>query len=143
MRLIGNILWLILCGFWLAISYVMAGIIMCILIVTIPFGIASFRIAGYALWPFGRTVVNKPAAGVASGIGNVIWFLLAGLWIAIEHVVLGVILCITIIGIPFGIANFKLAKLALFPLGKDIVPIDDVNAAMASPAAYQAPPPVR
>lgn len=141
MRLIGNILWLILCGFWLAISYVMAGIIMCILIVTIPFGIASFRIAGYALWPFGRTVVNKPAAGVASGIGNVIWFLLAGLWIAIEHVVLGVILCITIIGIPFGIANFKLAKLALFPLGKDIVPIDDVNAAMASPAAYQAPPP--
>lgn len=108
----------------MAISYAIAGVIMCILIITIPFGIASFRMAGYALWPFGRTVVSKPTSGVMSGIGNVIWFILAGLWIAIGHVITGVILCIFIITIPFGIASFKMAGLALFPLGKEIVPID-------------------
>ena len=79
--------------------------------------------AGYALWPFGRTVVSKPTSGVLSGIGNVIWFILAGLWIAIGHIITGVILCIFIITIPFGIASFKMAGLALFPLGKEIVPI--------------------
>ncbi len=122
MRLIGNILWLVIAGFWLAIGYVIAGIINCILIVTIPFGIASFRLASYALWPFGRTVVAKPTAGLASGIGNVIWFIISGVWLAIGHVIAGLLLCITIIGIPFGIASFKMAGLALFPLGKDIVP---------------------
>lgn len=120
----GNIIWLVFAGIWMAIAYVIAGVIMCILIITIPFGIASFRIAGYALWPFGRTVVSKPTSGVMSGIGNVIWFLLAGLWIAIGHVITGIILCIFIITIPFGIASFKMAGLALFPLGKSIVPID-------------------
>jgi len=104
-------------------AYVAAGIIMFILIITIPFGIASFRMAGYALWPFGRTVVSKPTSGALAGIGNVIWFILAGLWIAIGHVITGVILCIFIITIPFGIASFKMAGLALFPLGKSIVPI--------------------
>ena len=124
MRTLGNILWLVFAGIWMAISYAIAGVIMCILIITIPFGIASFRMAGYALWPFGRTVVSKPTSGVMSGIGNVIWFILAGLWIAIGHVITGVILCIFIITIPFGIASFKMAGLALFPLGKEIVPID-------------------
>ncbi len=94
----------------------------CLFIITIPFGIASFRLAGYALWPFGRTVVAKPSAGVASGIGNVIWFVVSGVWLAIGHVIAGVILCVTVIGIPFGIASFRMAGLALFPLGKDIVP---------------------
>lgn len=126
MRTIGNILWLVFAGIWMFISYVIAGIIMCVLIITIPFGIASFRIAGYALWPFGRTVVSKPTSGAFTGIGNVIWFILAGLWIAIGHVITGVILCIFIITIPFGIASFKMAGLALFPLGKSIVPIDQV-----------------
>ena len=124
MRTLGNILWLVFAGIWMAISYAIAGVIMCILIITIPFGIASFRMAGYALWPFGRTVVSKPTSGVMSGIGNVIWFILAGLWIAIGPVITGVILCIFIITIPFGIASFKMAGLALFPLGKEIVPID-------------------
>lgn len=137
MRTIGNILWLIIAGFWMAIAYVIAGVIMCILIITIPFGIASFRIAGYALWPFGRTVVSKPTSGVMSGIGNVIWFLLAGLWIAIAHVITGVIFCIFIITIPFGIASFKMAGLALFPLGKQIVPIGQ-----AGPEAYVAVKPI-
>ena len=122
MRTIGNILWFIFAGLWLAIGYFVAGIVMCILIITIPFGIASFRIAGYALWPFGRVVVRKPTAGTASFVGNVIWFILAGLWLAIGQIVTGIALCITIIGIPFGIASFKLAGLALAPFGKMIVP---------------------
>ena len=123
-----NILWLVLCGLWLSIGYVIAGVLMCILIVTIPFGIASFRLAAFTLWPFGRTLVPKPGAGTASVIGNVLWFLLAGLWMAIAHVVTGVVLCLTIIGIPLGIADFKLAAAAIAPLGKDIVATDDPRA---------------
>ncbi|WP_111719942.1 YccF domain-containing protein [Homoserinimonas sp. OAct 916] len=118
-----NIIWLVLSGFWLFLSYMLAGIICCILIVTIPFGIASFRIGLYALWPFGREVVNRPHAGVFSFLGNVIWVIVAGIWIAIEHVIGGVLLCLTIIGIPLGIANFKLVPVALMPLGKEIVDI--------------------
>jgi len=123
-----NILWLVLCGIWLAIGYVIAGIVMCILIITIPFGIASFRLAAFTLWPFGRTLVPKPDAGAASFLGNVVWFLLAGLWMAIAHIVTGIALCITIIGIPLGIADFKLAAAAIAPLGKDIVATDDPRA---------------
>jgi uncharacterized membrane protein YccF (DUF307 family) len=123
-RLIGNILWLVLCGFAMAVSYAIAGVVMCLLIITIPFGIASFRIAGYALWPFGRTVVARADAGAGSCLGNVIWFVLAGLWLAIAQVITGVLLCCTIIGIPLGIASFKMAGLAIAPLGKEIVPID-------------------
>lgn len=128
LRFIANVLWLVLSGFWMAIGYVIAGVIMFILIITIPFGIASFRMAGYALWPFGRTVIADPSAGAPSTIGNVLWFILAGLWIAIGHVVSGVIFFITIIGIPFGVASFKLAGLALFPLGKRIVSLDEARA---------------
>ncbi|GAA1956725.1 YccF domain-containing protein [Agromyces allii] len=118
-----NIIWLVLSGFWLFLGYLAAGVIMCILIVTIPWGIASFRIGLYALWPFGRTVVAKPTSGAWSFIGNVIWFLLAGIWLAIAHLVSGVLLCITIIGIPLGIADFKLIPVSLAPLGKEIVDI--------------------
>ncbi|WP_409494969.1 YccF domain-containing protein [Amycolatopsis sp. cmx-11-12] len=121
MRLILNVIWLVLCGLWMALGYIVAGIICCILIVTIPFGLASFRIAAYALWPFGRTVVDRHDAGAASTIGNVIWFLFAGLWLAIGHVLTGVALCITIIGIPLGVANFKMIPVSLMPLGKEIV----------------------
>jgi uncharacterized membrane protein YccF (DUF307 family) len=131
MRTIGNILWFIFAGLWLAISYFVAGIVMCILIITIPFGIASFRIAGYALWPFGRVVVRKPTAGSASFVGNVIWFILAGLWLAIGQIMTGIALCITIIGIPFGIASFKMAGLAIAPLGKEIVSRYDARARYA------------
>ncbi len=125
MRTILNVIWLVLCGFWLAVGYFVAGVVMCILIITIPFGIASFRLAAFTLWPFGRVLVPKPGAGAGSFIGNVLWFLLAGLWMAIAHVVTGVLLCITIIGIPLGLADFKLAAAALAPLGKDIVDTDD------------------
>lgn len=127
MRTVGNILWLLLSGLWMAIGYAFAGVVMCLLIVTIPFGIASFRLASYALWPFGRTVVPRADTGAASCLGNVIWFLLAGVWLAIAQVVTGVFLCLTVIGIPFGVASFKMAGLALAPLGKDIVPIGSVR----------------
>jgi uncharacterized membrane protein YccF (DUF307 family) len=127
-RLFLNIIWLVLAGFWLAIGYALAGLVMFVLIITIPFGIASFRLAGFVLWPFGRTVVPQHDAGTPSLIGNVLWFVLAGLWIAIAHVVTGIALCITIIGIPFGWANIKLALVALAPLGKEVVSSDDPRA---------------
>ena len=125
MRLILNIIWLVLCGFWMFLAYIITGIIVCIFIITIPFGIASFRIAGFALWPFGRTMVNKPDAGAPSFIGNVIWFIFAGLWLAIAHLVTGLALMITIIGIPLALANFKLIPVSLAPLGKQIVKLND------------------
>ncbi|WP_442574893.1 YccF domain-containing protein [Microbacterium sp. F51-2R] len=121
MRTLLNIIWLVLAGFWLFLSYFAVGVVLCILIITIPWGIASFRVGLYSLWPFGRTVVSKPTAGVWSFLGNVIWVILAGWWLAIEHIVTGILLCLTIIGIPLGIANFKLVPVSLMPLGKDIV----------------------
>lgn len=123
MKTLLNIIWLVLSGFWLFLGYMLAALIMCVLIITIPWGIASARIGVYALWPFGKTVVDKPTAGVGSLLGNVVWVVLAGWWIALGHLVSGVALCITIIGIPFGIANFKLIPVALLPLGKQIVDI--------------------
>ncbi|TWS23027.1 YccF domain-containing protein [Tsukamurella sputi] len=122
MKLILNVIWLVFCGFWMAVGYAVAGIICCLLIVTIPFGLASFRIANYALWPFGRTVVDRPSAGAASAVGNVIWLLVAGIWLAIGHILTGIALCLTIIGIPMAIANFKMIRLSLLPLGSEIVP---------------------
>ncbi|WP_328386132.1 YccF domain-containing protein [Streptomyces sp. NBC_00400] len=129
MKFILNVLWLVLSGFWLALGYVFAGIICCVLIITIPFGIASFRIAGYALWPFGRTTVERRDAGAGSMIGNVIWIIFAGWWLALGHIVTGLVLCVTIIGIPFGIANFKMIPISLMPLGRDIVSTDEPFAA--------------
>jgi uncharacterized membrane protein YccF (DUF307 family) len=129
-RTILNLLWLVFSGLWLALGYAVAGVIMCVLIITIPFGIASFRLAAFVLWPFGRTVVRRPDAGTASTIGNLLWFVLFGLWIAIEHVILGLLLCVTIIGIPLGLGNFKLAAVAIAPLGKDIVLTSDPRAAI-------------
>ncbi|ANZ36607.1 hypothetical protein BBK82_11560 [Lentzea guizhouensis] len=123
MRLILNVIWLVLAGFWMAVGYAVAGLICCILIITIPWGIASFRIANYALWPFGREVVDKPGAGTGSLLGNVIWIIVAGIWLAIGHIVTGIALCITVIGIPLGVANFKLVKVSLVPLGKEIVEV--------------------
>jgi uncharacterized membrane protein YccF (DUF307 family) len=118
-----NLLWLVLSGLWMAIAYVCFGILACILIVTIPFGIASFRIARYALWPFGRTVIRREHAGVASAVGNLIWLIVAGIWLALGHIVTGALLCITIIGIPLGVANFKMVPISLTPLGRQIVRI--------------------
>ena len=128
MRLVLNILWLVLCGFWMAIAYVLAALLCFITIIGIPFGIAALRIALFALWPFGRTLVKKPGAGVASGIGNVIWLILCGWWLALGHIITGVALCITLIGIPLGLANFKLIPVSLLPLGRDVVTIEEARA---------------
>lgn len=121
MRTLLNIIWLVLSGFWLFLAYVAAGILLCVLIITIPWGIASFRIAGYSLWPFGREIVAKQNSGVWSFLGNVVWVIAAGWWLALLHIVSGILLCLTIIGIPLGIADFKLVPISLMPLGKDIV----------------------
>ena len=123
-----NLLWLVLSGLWLFLAYVVAGIIMCLLIITIPFGVAAFRLAGYVLWPFGRTVVPRPSAGALSLVGNVLWFILVGWELVLAHLALGVLLCLTIIGIPLGLGNFKLAFVAVAPLGKSIVPSSDPRA---------------
>ncbi len=124
MRLLLNLIWLVLCGFWMAIGYALAGIVACVLIVTIPFGIASFRIAAYALWPFGRAVAQRPTAGAGSLIGNILWIVLFGWWLALGHIITGIAQCVTIIGIPLGIANFKLIPISLTPLGSVIVDSD-------------------
>jgi uncharacterized membrane protein YccF (DUF307 family) len=128
MRTLLNLIWFVLSGLWLAIGYVLAGIVLCLLIITIPFGVACFRLAAFVLWPFGRAVVRNPEAGAPSAVANVLWFILAGLWMAIAHLVLGVVLCLTIVGIPLGLGNFKLAAVAIAPLGKEIVPAGDPRA---------------
>jgi uncharacterized membrane protein YccF (DUF307 family) len=124
MRLILNVIWLIFGGFLLALGYAIAGVICFILIITIPFGIASFRIANYSLWPFGRTLVRDPDAGVASAIGNVIWLIFAGWWLALGHIILAIAQFVSIIGIPLGFANLKLVPVSLLPLGRRVVDAD-------------------
>ncbi|HWW91263.1 MAG TPA: YccF domain-containing protein [Solirubrobacteraceae bacterium] len=133
MRLLLNIIWFVLAGLWMAIGYAIAALICFILIITIPFGIASLRIAVFALWPFGRTVVKRSDAGLASGFGNILWLLLCGWWLAIVDLVTGVLLCLTIIGIPLGLASFKLIPVSLLPLGREIVDADQARALGAKP----------
>lgn len=123
MRIIGNILWLLLGGIELAACYALAGLVSFVFIITIPFGVASFRMAGYALWPFGRVLVRKPGAGVGSGLANLVWMLIAGLWLAIAHLLAAFINAITIIGIPFAVAHLKLAGAALTPFGHEVAPV--------------------
>lgn len=124
MRTVLNVIWLVLCGLWLALGYALAGVVCCILIVTIPFGIASFRMADFALWPFGRRLVPRPDAGAASAVGNVIWIIVAGWWLALAHLTTAIALAITIIGIPLAWANLKLIPVSLVPLGRMIVDSD-------------------
>jgi uncharacterized membrane protein YccF (DUF307 family) len=126
-RTLGNILWFLLAGLWLAIGYAVAGLVAFILIITIPFGIASFRLAGYVIWPFGRTVVWQREAGLWSVIGNVLWIVVVGWELAIAHLVAGLLLCVTIIGIPLGVACWKMVPLALLPLGREVVPIGEAG----------------
>ena len=128
MRTVLNVVWLLLCGIWLAIGYLIAGVVCCILIVTIPFGLASFRIADFALWPFGRQLVRHADAGIPSTIGNVIWIIVAGWWLALGHLVTAVALALTIIGIPLALACLKLIPVSLVPLGRVIVDADDLEA---------------
>ena len=127
MRTILNIIWLVLCGFWMAIAYAIAGLfcfLFFFLVITIPFGIAAFRIAGYVLWPFGRTIEQRRSAGIGSLIGNILWIIFLGWELALGHLITGVLLCLTVIGIPLGLANFKIIPISLLPLGVQVVPTD-------------------
>ncbi|MGZ5128242.1 MAG: YccF domain-containing protein [Actinomycetota bacterium] len=122
MKAIGNILWFVLAGIWLAIGYTIAGLLMCITIIGIPFGIQAFKLAGFVLWPFGRTVVAKSEAlSVLDITFNVLWLFLVGWELFLLSIAAGLLLCITIIGIPFGIQAFKLSVLALWPFGQTVV----------------------
>ena len=128
MAAIGNVLWLVLFGWWMALAYAMAGVVMFLLIITIPLGVQAFKLAGFVLWPFGRVVVDAPGSSpVVSTIANVIWILLAGWWLALAHLLAALVFFITIIGIPFGWANLKMAALALIPFGRTVVPASAVS----------------
>ena len=137
LRIIGNLLWLILAGIWMALGYVLAGVLLCITIIGIPFGIQAFKLAAFSIWPFGKTVIRSPEGGCLEVGFNLVWLVLFGWVMFLGHIVSGVLLCITIIGIPFGIQAFKLSVLALWPFGRSIVGIGSVGSgtgAIAVPA---------
>lgn len=120
MNLLGNIIWLIFGGFIIAIEYIISSFLLCLTIIGIPFGIQTLKLAGLALWPFGKIVQRRPDSGCLSTLMNLIWFFIGGIWIFLTHLIFGLLLCITIIGIPFGLQHFKLATLALTPFGRTI-----------------------
>jgi uncharacterized membrane protein YccF (DUF307 family) len=121
MRTIGNVLWFVFAGLWLAIGYALSGIGLCLTIIGIPFGIQAFKLAEFTLWPFGRRVVEGPSSGFLSFVFNVVWLVLFGWGMFLTHLASGALLCLTIIGIPFGIQAFKLSILSLWPFGREIV----------------------
>jgi uncharacterized membrane protein YccF (DUF307 family) len=131
-RTLLNLIWLVLCGWWMALLYFVAGVIMCVLIITIPFGLQAFKLSGFMLWPFGRTVVRRPDAGAGSVVGNVLWLVLVGWELAIGHLVSAFLLAITIIGIPLALANLKLVPISLLPFGRKVVPADEAQATGAA-----------
>ncbi|HTI78182.1 MAG TPA: YccF domain-containing protein [Mycobacterium sp.] len=134
MRLILNVIWLLFGGLWLALGYLLAALICFVLIITIPFGFAALRIAVYALWPFGNTIVEKPGPRPGALIGNIIWIVLCGIWLAIGHMLTAIAMAVTIIGIPLALANLKLIPVSLMPLGKEIVPVDSLKSPMRAAA---------
>lgn len=128
MRTLLNIIWFFFGGLPLFLGYLLAGVVACIFIVTIPAGVACFRIAGYVLWPFGKRVIDKPGVGAGSGLMNIVWFLVAGLWLAIGHITTAAAQAVTIVGIPLAIANLKMIPITCFPFGKTV--IDDPTASI-------------
>ncbi|HLT29932.1 MAG TPA: YccF domain-containing protein [Myxococcaceae bacterium] len=125
MRFILNLLWFVLGGFLIFIEYVAVGLLLCLTLVGIPWGLACFRLAGLGAWPFGREVVSDPSGGVLGGgmrlLANVIWLVVAGIWICLTHLGLAISLAVTIIGLPFAFQHFKFALVALAPFGQRVV----------------------
>jgi uncharacterized membrane protein YccF (DUF307 family) len=122
MNIIGNLIWLIFGGLVTALEYLISSIILCVTIIGIPFGLQTLKLAQLALWPFGKEIrQRKGAVGCLSTLMNVLWLLFGGIWICLSHLGFGILLCVTIIGIPFGIQHFKLAALALTPFGREVV----------------------
>jgi uncharacterized membrane protein YccF (DUF307 family) len=132
-RVLLNLIWFLLAGLWMALGYFLAAVICFVLIVTIPFGVVSLRIGVYSLWPFGKTVVRRADAGVASALGNVIWLVLCGWWLALGHLATGLLLCLTIIGIPLGLGSFKMIPISLLPFGREIVSVEQARALGVEP----------
>lgn len=129
MRVLLNLIWLIVAGVELAVGYAVAALLAVVFVVTFPLAVPAIRLAGYALWPFGRVVVEDPDAGAGSLLLNVVWFLIAGWWLFLAHVIVGILLCLTIVGIPFGLAVFRMGRLAVAPYGKDVVEVGRASAA--------------
>ena len=135
MALILNVIWLLLAGIELALIYATIGFFLCLTIIGIPFGIQLFKLAGFAIWPFGRAAVPSPGANPAvSTVGNLVWVVLVGWWLALLHILFGLLLCITIIGIPLGLAVFKMTGLAFWPFGRTIVTV--TNTTDLPPGSY-------
>jgi uncharacterized membrane protein YccF (DUF307 family) len=122
-RTLGNALWFLLCGVWLGVAYLVAGLLACLTLIGIPFGIQSFKLAGYVMWPFGRTLHESSGHRFSKGVMNLVWIVVGGWWLALSHLALGVALCVTILGIPFGLKNFSMARLALFPFDYSVDPV--------------------
>jgi uncharacterized membrane protein YccF (DUF307 family) len=127
MRFIGNVIWFVFSGLWIFIAYTFAAILCFLLIITIPFGVAALRIAFFGLWPFGRAVVPQPGKGAGSTLGNIIWFIIGGWYLTLLHILAGILLCVTIIGIPLGIGNFKMITVSLRPFGREIVSVEEAR----------------
>ncbi len=141
MKTLLNIIWLVFAGFWMAVGYLVAAVLLAITIIGLPFAKQSLKLGGYALWPFGRALVQSPTRHKSlSAIGNVLWFVLAGWWLALGHIVTGIALCLTIIGIPFGIADFKMAGAALVPFGRTVINARELNAGLISASSTIALP---
>jgi uncharacterized membrane protein YccF (DUF307 family) len=133
MKTLLNAIWLVLAGFWLAVGYVIAALLLAITVIGLPFAKQSLKLGRYALWPFGRALVQSQTRHRSlSVIGNILWFVLAGWWLALTHLATGIALCLTIIGIPLGIADIKMAGAALVPFGRKIVRARELNAGMVS-----------
>lgn len=128
MRTVLNVLWFVFGGLIMALGYFVAGLVLCVLVITIPLGIQAFKMGRFTMWPYGRTVVAKEGSGIGSTVVNVVWVIVAGVWLAIGHIVTGVALCVTIVGIPFGIVHFKLARLILAPFGNEVVTVEEAEA---------------
>ena len=131
MKTLLNLIWLVLAGLWMAIGYALASVLLAITIIGLPFAKQSLKLGGYALWPFGRALIQSPTRHKGlSVIGNILWFVLAGWWLALGHVLTGLALCLTIIGIPLGIADIKMAGAALVPFGRQVVSARELNAGL-------------
>jgi uncharacterized membrane protein YccF (DUF307 family) len=136
MKTLLNIIWLVFAGVWMALGYLIAAVLLAITIIGLPFAKQSLKLGGYALWPFGRALAQSPTRHKGlSVVGNVLWFLLAGWWLALGHVLTGIALCLTIIGIPLGIADIKMAGAALVPFGRRVVSAHELNAGLVAPSS--------
>jgi uncharacterized membrane protein YccF (DUF307 family) len=120
-KTIGNLIWFVLFGVWLGVAYLVAGVFSCLTIIGIPFGIQSFKLAGFVMWPFGRQLREGSGHRFSKGVLNVIWIVIGGLWLSLTHLLLGILACLTVVGIPFGLKNFAMARLALFPFDYSVV----------------------